>query len=85
MTPQQPGKPNPAPGGPETPALQTAQSRKAWKLLTGGIGIGVLVIAALWLLWGFRWPPTVAQVAAPPADPGAIDTTEPIGPGPDGP
>lgn len=43
----------------ETRRHQAGGSRK---LVLGGIVLVIAVVVLLWLLWGFRWPPTVGVV-----------------------
>lgn len=44
------------------PALQQRRVRKARRFWTRACVLLTLTLAALWLLWGFRWPPTAEVV-----------------------
>jgi len=53
--------------GTNAPAERGRRERsRGRRVLTWAIVGLVLVVALLWLLWGFRWPPTAEVVDEPP-------------------
>lgn len=49
-----------------TQAERAEQRGRGRRILAWTLLVLVLLVAALWLLWGFRWPPTAEVVEDPP-------------------